>query len=29
MSSLKLYFVPHAKEMEGKLLGFFNGVMNG
>ena len=25
----KLYFVPHAKEMEGKLLGFFNGVMNG
>ena len=27
--SYKLYFVPHAKEMEGKLLGFFNGVMNG
>ena len=26
--SYKLYFVPHAKEMEGKLLGFFNGVMN-
>ena len=25
----KLYFVPNAKEMEGKLLGFFNGVMNG
>lgn len=22
-------FDPHAKEMEGKLLGFFNGVMNG
>ena len=24
----KLYFVPHAKEMEGELLTFFNGVMN-
>lgn len=26
--SYKLYFVPHAKEMEGKLLRFFDGVMN-
>ena len=26
--SYKLYFVPHAKDMESKLLGFFNGVMN-
>ena len=26
--SYKLYFVPYAKEMEGELLGFFNGVMN-
>jgi hypothetical protein len=26
--SYKLYFVPHAEEMEGKLLRFFNGVMN-
>ena len=24
----KLYFVPHAKEMESKLLTFFDGVMN-
>ena len=24
----KLYFVPYAKDMEGKLLRFFNGVMN-
>ena len=24
----KLYFVPHAKDMEGKLLRFFDGVMN-
>lgn len=27
--SYKLYFVPHAKKMEGVLLGFFDGVMNG
>ena len=26
--SYKLYFVPHAKEMEGKLFRFFDGVMN-
>ena len=26
--SYKLYFVPHAKEMEGELLRFFNHVMN-
>ena len=26
--SYKLYFVPHAKDMEGKLLRFFDGVMN-
>lgn len=26
--SYKLYFVPHAKDMENILLGFFNGVMN-
>ena len=26
--SYKLYFVPHAEDMESKLLGFFNGVMN-
>ena len=26
--SYKLYFIPHAKEMEGELLGFFNDVMN-
>ena len=26
--SYKLYFVPHAKDMEGELLGFFDGVMN-
>ena len=26
--SYKLYFVPHAKDMEGKLLRFFEGVMN-
>ena len=26
--SYKLYFVPHAEDMEGELLGFFNGVMN-
>ena len=24
----KLYFVPHAEDMEGELLRFFNGVMN-
>ena len=27
--SYKLYFVPHAENMEGKLLRFFNVVMNG
>ena len=26
--SYKLYFVPHAEDMEGELLRFFNGVMN-
>ena len=26
--SYKLYFVPHAEDMESELLGFFNGVMN-
>ena len=26
--SYKLYFVPHAVDMEGELLRFFNGVMN-
>ena len=26
--SYKLYFVPHAADMERELLGFFNGVMN-
>ena len=26
--SYKLYFVPHAKDMEGELLRFFGGVMN-
>ena len=26
--SYKLYFVPHAKDMEGKLFRFFDGVMN-
>ena len=26
--SYKLYFVPHAKDMEGELLRFFNSVMN-
>ena len=26
--SYKLYFVPHAEDMEGELLQFFNGVMN-
>ena len=26
--SYKLYFVPHAKDMESKLFGFFDGVMN-
>ena len=26
--SYKLYFVPHAEDMERELLGFFNGVMN-
>lgn len=26
--SFKLYFVPHAKDMEGKLFRFFDGVMN-
>ena len=26
--SYKLYFVPHAKEMEGELFRFFDGVMN-
>ena len=26
--SYKLYFVPHAKDMESELLAFFNGVMN-
>ena len=26
--SYKLYFVPHAEDMEGELLKFFNGVMN-
>ena len=26
--SYKLYFVPYAKDMESKLLSFFNGVMN-
>ena len=26
--SYKLYFVPHAKRMEGELLRFFDGVMN-
>ena len=26
--SYKLYFVPHAKDIEGKLLRFFDGVMN-
>ena len=26
--SYKLYFVPYAEDMEGKLLNFFNGVMN-
>ena len=26
--SYKLYFVPHAEDMEGRLLRFFDGVMN-
>ena len=26
--SYKLYFVPHAKDMESELFGFFDGVMN-
>lgn len=26
--SYKLYFVPHAEDMKGELLNFFNGVMN-
>ena len=28
VGSYKLYFVPHAENMEGELLRFFNGVMN-